>query len=213
MKQEELPPLDIELELEHNLNDVDLKTEEVEKKPKKKSRLQIKPCQKGKCCLHDVTTKITKQRELVKGPNSAWALFVKDHRNANESSIQANKRLSEEWKQASTETREEYQLRAKKDRYRFEADLRALNIDDKKLYKKYVHQKRKKARQSPKLSGYTLFVKENRKMIVLAHPEFQFKDIGKELGKQWKELSDEKRLYYNQTAMEYKKNAQQLQDD
>jgi hypothetical protein len=203
MSELPLEPLSCEQELMDEMDN-----EEVVDLPKKKKHNHRKPCKKGKCCLHDVYAReIHKTRELVKGPKSPWGLFVMERRQEHESSVAANKRLSLEWKQLSKEEKEHYQHLAKNDRNRFEGDLRKLNVDDKKLYKKFVHQKRQRLRRVPQLSGYTLFVKENRKQIANQNPTFGFTEIGKELGIQWKILSDDKRQEYKDKAIQIKEEA------
>jgi hypothetical protein len=48
-----------------------------------------------------------------------------------------------------------------------------------------------------KLSGFMKFSKANRPALVAAHPDWKFGDFGKELGRQWKEFSDEEKAKWN----------------
>ena len=52
--------------------------------------------------------------------------------------------------------------------------------------------KAKKARKGTRraLSGYMKFVKAERKNVMSANPKMAFGDVGKELGKRWRALSD-----------------------
>jgi len=52
--------------------------------------------------------------------------------------------------------------------------------------------KEKKARKGTRraLSGYMKFVKAERKNVMSANPKMAFGDVGKELGKRWRALSD-----------------------
>jgi hypothetical protein len=49
-------------------------------------------------------------------------------------------------------------------------------------------EKRKGTRRA--LSGYMKFVKAERKNVMSANPKMAFGDVGKELGKRWRALSD-----------------------
>lgn len=47
-----------------------------------------------------------------------------------------------------------------------------------------------------KLSGYMVFAKEMRPKVVEENPDFTFGEVGKELGKRWRALSDEAKEEY-----------------
>lgn len=48
----------------------------------------------------------------------------------------------------------------------------------------------KKTRKARKLSGYMKFVQSERKNVMTKNPDMAFGDVGKELGKRWRALSD-----------------------
>jgi structure-specific recognition protein 1 len=56
-------------------------------------------------------------------------------------------------------------------------------------------EKKKKDPNAPKkgLSGYMFFVKEKRAEVAAKHPEMAFGDLGKELGRLWKEVTGEEK--------------------
>ena len=50
--------------------------------------------------------------------------------------------------------------------------------------------KAKKTRKARKLSGYMKFVQSERKNVMGANPKMAFGDVGKELGKRWRAMSE-----------------------
>ena len=53
------------------------------------------------------------------------------------------------------------------------------------------------------MNPYMKFVKENRDGVVKDNPDFSFGDIGKELGRMWRGLSDSERTrYYDDVEMD-----------
>ena len=60
----------------------------------------------------------------------------------------------------------------------------------------------KKKTDGPKkpLSPYMAFCKETRSKIVAENPAFTFGEVGKELGKRWKALTDEQKESFRSSA-------------
>ncbi|KAI2502170.1 DNA binding protein [Fragilaria crotonensis] len=56
--------------------------------------------------------------------------------------------------------------------------------------------KKKSTGGKKKVSGYMLFCKETRPIIIKESPDLAFGAVGKELGKRWKALSDEEKEAY-----------------
>eukprot|EP00545_Synedropsis_sp_CCMP1620_P006464 CAMPEP_0119009350 /NCGR_PEP_ID=MMETSP1176-20130426/4306_1 /TAXON_ID=265551 /ORGANISM="Synedropsis recta cf, Strain CCMP1620" /LENGTH=71 /DNA_ID=CAMNT_0006961851 /DNA_START=135 /DNA_END=350 /DNA_ORIENTATION=- len=56
--------------------------------------------------------------------------------------------------------------------------------------------KKKSGGGKKKVTGYMLFCKETRPIIVGETPDLPFGQVGKELGKRWKALTDEEKLAY-----------------
>jgi hypothetical protein len=54
--------------------------------------------------------------------------------------------------------------------------------------------------KTPRLSGYILFSNSMRNDVKQENPDMKFVDIGKELGKRWKDLSQEDRDEWNSKA-------------
>ena len=55
---------------------------------------------------------------------------------------------------------------------------------------------KKKVGGKKKVSGYMLFCKETRPLIIKETPGMAFGAVGKELGKRWRELTDEEKEAY-----------------
>lgn len=51
--------------------------------------------------------------------------------------------------------------------------------------------------KSKKVSNFQRFCKEKRPDLKRDHPDMKFGDVNKELGRMWKELSDEEKNKYN----------------
>jgi hypothetical protein len=55
---------------------------------------------------------------------------------------------------------------------------------------------KKKSGGKKKVTGYMLFCKETRPLIIKETPDMAFGQVGKELGKRWKALTDEEKEGY-----------------
>ena len=56
---------------------------------------------------------------------------------------------------------------------------------------------KKKSGGKKKISGYMVFCKEQRPILKKESPDMPFGQVGKELGKRWKALSDKEKEQYN----------------
>eukprot|EP00584_Thalassiosira_punctigera_P006296 CAMPEP_0172528858 /NCGR_PEP_ID=MMETSP1067-20121228/3092_1 /TAXON_ID=265564 ORGANISM="Thalassiosira punctigera, Strain Tpunct2005C2" /NCGR_SAMPLE_ID=MMETSP1067 /ASSEMBLY_ACC=CAM_ASM_000444 /LENGTH=67 /DNA_ID=CAMNT_0013312825 /DNA_START=127 /DNA_END=330 /DNA_ORIENTATION=+ len=61
---------------------------------------------------------------------------------------------------------------------------------------KTAPKKAKAGGKKKKLSSYMLFAKETRPKVIEENPDFTFGEVGKELGKRWRALSDEEKAEY-----------------
>jgi hypothetical protein len=57
--------------------------------------------------------------------------------------------------------------------------------------------KKEKAPSTRPLSGFMKFSQANRPALKEAHPDWKFGEFGKELGRQWRELSDAEKTKWN----------------
>jgi hypothetical protein len=66
--------------------------------------------------------------------------------------------------------------------------------------KKTIAKKSPKKKEAPKekkpLSGYMLFAKEQRPVIIQKNPALTFGEVGKALGAAWKKLSEKEQAKY-----------------
>jgi len=126
---------------------------------------------------------------------SAYIIFGKEKRaeilkrNPNAKVTEVVKEIAHSWQLLTKEDRQKYKEAAKKDKERYEKELRALEKFSTKL------KKPKKC-----LSGYMIFVKETRPLIVEQHQEMGALQVMQEVGKQWQALTEEQRHYFKDKA-------------
>lgn len=60
--------------------------------------------------------------------------------------------------------------------------------------------KKEKKKSKRKKTGFIVFSKEQRPKVKESNPDMKFTDISKELGKMWKNLTDEEKAVYNEKA-------------
>lgn len=91
------------------------------------------------------------------------------------------------WQEASEEDRERFDRMSKEEKRKYE-ELVPPSVEEKKTGPKRP------------LSGYMYFCKDARADVKTDNPEMSPKDITKELGRLWKELSDEEKAPYEESA-------------
>ncbi len=163
-------------------------------------------CKPGKCSMKTKSKKeISSCRQLITKPRSAWTCYIQKNRLPNEDYASSLTRLKDQWHTLKPDERLVYQNLAHADKLRFEFDLRNLNLDEQKLYKNFVKKRKMITKEShPKMNGYMMFVKNKRLEIIASNPELNFASLGKELGKQWGNLSPQEKLIYNELATKHK---------
>lgn len=94
------------------------------------------------------------------------------------------KMVGEAWRKLSDAEKSKYKGRAGKKSTR-KAKKERKDVDEE-------GGKAKKSRKGTRraLSGYMKFVKAERKNVMSSNPKMAFGDVGKELGKRWRALSD-----------------------
>jgi hypothetical protein len=127
----------------------------------------------------------------LKKPASAYIIFGKEKRkdilkaNPTARVTEVVKEIARCWSQLNKEQRVQYKEAAKKDKERYEIDLKCLQQYSKDL------KKPKKC-----LSAYMIFVKETRPLIVDANPHMGALDVMKEVGIKWQSMNIEERQYF-----------------
>jgi len=146
-----------------------------------------------------------------KGKITAYAYFIRHKHEqklpelANLPFAEFSKRCSESWKSMTDEERNVYLDMAKEDKKRFEQEFQVwkANGGDKKAK---AAKKKKKDSNAPKrpATAFFLFSSVYREKLKEEHPEFKVTEVARELGRLWKECSDEEKEKYSRLATEKK---------
>lgn len=95
------------------------------------------------------------------------------------------KMVGEAWRKLSDAEKAKYKGRKGK------SSTRKAKKERKNIEEEGGERKAKKSKGTRRaLSGYMKFVKAERKNVMSANPKMAFGDVGKELGKRWRALSD-----------------------
>lgn len=155
-----------------------------------------------------------KRRELIRGPKSAWIFFIQEKYKSTEtgesrSSTTTQKQTfsdlchkwSPVWKELSNSDKAKFQEMNNMDKERYKKELAGLTQDEREDVIR--SSKKKRTTRSPGLpkpvrSAYIWFVLTERTNVMQENPGLSFAEVGKELGKRWNLLSQEKRdMYYD----------------
>lgn len=149
--------------------------------------------------------KVYDRRDIIRGPRIAWLYFLHENRKKGESYAKLCQTLSIVWKTMNENDKLKYYEKEANDLARYKREESLLNSRDRQILKR-IRKKRKLDRPEnyPKrpLSAYQLFVKEQRPKIKENNPAFTFEQIGKELGKQWKEIESNLKESYDKIAIQ-----------
>ena len=99
------------------------------------------------------------------------------------------KEIARCWSLMSKEDRMVYKLEAKRDKERYERELKTLENQSSTI------KKPKKC-----LSAYMIFVKETRPKIVAANPTMGALEVMQEVGRAWQSISDTDKKYFKEKA-------------
>lgn len=127
------------------------------------------------------------------------------------------KLLGQSWKEATSESKAKYEKKAEADKVRYQAEIADYKRpSDEELSKQKINQKKTRGKQSgtkkaakegaPKKnkSAYLFFCEDKRPEVKDAFPDMKGTEVMSELGRLWKELSDEEKEQYNEQAAEDK---------
>ena len=104
------------------------------------------------------------------------------------------------WNETSSETEDTTKDKTAKDKTTKDKTTKQKTTKDKTTKQKTT--KDKTAKDTRKKSGYILFCQEERSVLKDDNPEWTNQQVTKELGKAWKELSEDEQNEYNQRANE-----------
>jgi len=106
-------------------------------------------------------------------------------------------KLGEMWQSLNDKQKKKYVDEANKDKERYEGEMNEY-VPSEGFEKK--GKKKSKAKRAP--SGYIIFCQDKRQEVKTENPEMKATEITKELGRQWRELSQEEKDEYNQRSKE-----------
>jgi len=164
-----------------------------------------KRCKPGQCCMG--RPELKRSRDVIIPSRSPWAFFILQHKQPKEKAPDCVKRLGPQWKSLQDNERTKYVDMAVNDKIRFERELSKMNLDQREAYQRCKRNRQRRTRQEhPRMTNYNMFVKLELPKIKAEHPEFDFEAMGKELGRQWRELTPEQKQDYKSKSNEHKLN-------
>ena len=149
------------------------------------------------------STKNKKEKDPAapKRPKSSYIIFCGAKRdeikkkNPDMKGKEILSKLGEMWKALNDKQKKKYVDEANKDKERYEGDMNEY-VPSEGFEKK--DKKKSKAKRAP--SGYIIFCGDKREEVKTENPEMKATEITKELGRQWRELSQEEKDEYNQRS-------------
>ncbi|CAL4062545.1 unnamed protein product [Meganyctiphanes norvegica] len=159
-----------------------------------------------------------------KGKMTPYACFMQEENKALqlESSagfVEISKLWGERWKEISDEEKGKYEEMAEMDKERYAREMANWNPTPDEIYGKSKKinltnkrgpRKKKLKTKDPNLpkrgqSAFFFYAKVARQEVLKITPDMIAKDVAKELGRKWKELSDEEKSHFNTQAEDDRK--------
>ena len=179
------------------------------KKPvRAKKTVAVKVQKKGRA----KAKKLPSRRSILLGTRSTWINFISTKRkelgaDAPKSFGELCKQLSSEWHDMSKEQKQPYVAMYEQDRDRYQRDKASLTDENRAVLRAIRRQcrgRRNANRPKPALSAYMFFVKCERRSLAEANPSMTFEQIGGELGRRWRALTDEARAPFTKLSTDDK---------
>jgi len=107
------------------------------------------------------------------------------------------------WKKISDKEKAKYEALSKKDKVRYEKDMEGYTPPpEDEIEEKGKRGRVKKERTGPKraLSSYMYFCQDSRDSVKAENPDMNGKEVTSELGRRWKELSDDQKTPFEAKA-------------
>lgn len=109
-----------------------------------------------------------------------------------------SKKCSEKWKTMTQSEKQRFYELAQKDAERYQSECMAFGGED-------AMRKRKRSKKDPDapkraLSAFFFFSHDKRPEVQQSHPEWKVGQVAQELGRQWKDLSEETKRKYEEMA-------------
>jgi hypothetical protein len=168
-----------------------------------------------------------KDENAPKRPKSGYMFFAEKKRPEIKEAqpelkmIEISKVIGERWKSAVPATKDKYNNKSEKDKERYKQEMASYKRpSDEVLLTQKINQKKKRGKQAsgdkkkrtkkPEgaptrgKSAYLFFCQANRAEVKEANPSFKATEIMAELGRMWKESSDEDKVEFEEQAAEAK---------
>lgn len=141
-----------------------------------------------------------------RGKTSPYGFFVKmcyeEHKkkypSENVQVTEISKKCSEKWKTMTPSEKQRFYELAQKDAERYQNECMAFGGEDALRKRKRI----KKDPDAPKraLSAFFFFSHDKRPEVQQGHPEWKVGQVAQELGRQWKDLTDDTKRKYEEMA-------------
>ena len=190
---------EIGVDFESPLNDNEMSQDEILSNFLKQNSIQ-------KLIPKESSTKSKNKKEkdpaAPKRPKSSYIIFCGAKRdeikkkNPNMKATEITSKLGELWKTLNDKQKQKYIDEANKEKEKYQEEMNDY-VPSEGFEKK---DKKKKAKRVP--SGYILFCQDKREDVKSENPDMKATEITSELGKLWKQLSQEEKDEYNQKSKE-----------
>lgn len=157
------------------------------------------------------------RRKLIRKAKTGWTMFCTTQRTNYQGTPLGtlSKTLSSLWSSMTDEEKQPYEELAAKDRVRYKRELESLPKEQKRhldLIKRELRKKRRLSGQPKRIqSAYMLYMQHNRARVINDNPGIKFTDIAREVGKEWRSLSDEDKEPYFKEYQQLKEQRYQQQ--
>lgn len=139
---------------------------------------------------------------------SAWMLFCQDRRkdllDKGMSIGDVSKELSKQWKVVSDSDKEKYDKSAEKAKEKYTKDMKEWKktapAEEEQEWGESPKKKKEKKKGNRKPTGYLLFGKDVRAELKKENSDLKASEVMTEIGRRWREMSDDKKGGYNADA-------------
>lgn len=188
------------------------KSKPAQKAKRANKAIKAKKVKKAKKVVQKKAKKLPPRRNILLGTRSTWINFISTKRaelgaNAPKSFGELCKTLSSEWHAMTAEQKQPYVEMYEKDRTRYQNEKANLTDEAKatlRAIRRQCRGRRNANRPKPALSAYMFFVKHERRQLAQANPNLTFEQIGGELGRRWRSLSETERAPFNKLSADDK---------
>ena len=185
-------------------------TKKKTKKKNAKKRKRKTTKKKKKKTTKKKRPRLKARRSIIKGSRSSWINFLSAKREELKDDVEFQalsfgekcQKLSPLWQNASEEEKKPFNEMYRIDRQRYILERANLDEGDKKILRAHRrnHRKSRIGRPRAALSSYMLFTSDARASVLAENVGISFDNVGSELGRRWRALSDEEKGKYTKLA-------------